>query len=50
MYRNPVNRGLVASPELWHWSSFRACFLSEAGLVRVKEWEVLTMRIRPSAA
>ena len=24
MHRNPVNRGLVASPELWRWSSFRA--------------------------
>jgi hypothetical protein len=24
MHRNPVKRGLVASPELWHWSSFRS--------------------------
>ena len=24
MHRNPVKRGLVASPELWRWSSFRA--------------------------
>jgi len=24
MHRKPVNRGLVASPELWRWSSFRA--------------------------
>jgi putative transposase len=23
MHRNPVKRGLVASPELWRWSSFR---------------------------
>jgi len=23
MHRNPVVRGLVASPELWAWSSFR---------------------------
>ena len=23
MHRNPVKRGLVARPELWHWSSFR---------------------------
>jgi hypothetical protein len=23
MHRNPVKRGLVTSPELWRWSSFR---------------------------
>ena len=23
MHRNPVKRGLVESPELWRWSSFR---------------------------
>jgi putative transposase len=23
IHRNPVNRGLVSSPELWAWSSFR---------------------------
>jgi hypothetical protein len=28
----------------------RAYFLGEAGLVRVNEWEVLTMKIRPPAA
>jgi putative transposase len=50
MHRNPVTRGLVASPELWRWSSFRAYFLGEAGLVRVNEWEVLKMKIRPPAA
>jgi len=50
MHRNPVNRGLVASPELRRWSSFRAYFLGEAGLVRVNEWEVLKMKIRPPAA
>ena len=26
MHRNPVKRGLVESPELWRWSSFRAYF------------------------
>jgi len=50
MHRNPVQRGLVASPELWHWSSFRAYFLGEAGPVRVNEWDVLKMKIRPPAA
>ncbi|MGA2203368.1 MAG: transposase [Halobacteriota archaeon] len=50
MHRNPVQRGLVASPELWRWSSFRAYALGEAGPVRVNEWEVLKMKIRPPAA
>ena len=50
MHRNPVERGLVASPELWRWSSFRAYFLREAGPVRVNDWDVLTMKIRPPAA
>jgi putative transposase len=50
MHRNPVQRGLVASPELWPWSSFRAYFLGERGRVRVNEWEVLKMKIRPPAA
>lgn len=31
MHRNPVRRGLVASPELWAWSSFRAYALGEKG-------------------
>jgi len=44
MHRNPVKRGLVGSPELWRWSSFRAYFLREAGRVRVNEWEVLKMK------
>jgi hypothetical protein len=50
MHRNPVKRGLVASPELWRWSSFRAYFLGETGLVSVNEWEVLKMKIRAPAA
>jgi putative transposase len=50
MHRNPVKRGLAASPELWRWSSFRAYFLGELGLVRVNEWEVVKMKIRPPAA
>jgi putative transposase len=50
MHRNPVKRGLVASPELWRWSSFRAYFLSKRGPVRVNEWDLLKMKIRPPAA
>lgn len=50
MHRNPVKRGLVASPELWRWSSFRAYALGESGPVKVNDWEVLKMKIRPPAA
>jgi hypothetical protein len=50
MHRNPVKHSWVASPEPWRWSSFRAYFLSEAGPVRVNEWDVLKMKIRPPAA
>ena|ERR1700722_3477955 len=50
MHRNPVKRGLVESPELWRWSSFRAYFLREAGRVRVNEWNVLKMKMPPPAA
>ena len=35
MHRNPVKRGLVESPELWAWSSYRQHHLDEAGLVQV---------------
>ena len=35
IHRNPVTRGLVASPELWRWSSFRHYRIAETGLVRV---------------
>jgi hypothetical protein len=50
MHRNPVKRGLVESPELWRWSSFRASAFGEAGPVKVNEWQVLKMKIRPPAA
>src|ERR1700688_721885 len=50
MHRNPVKRGLVESPELWRWSSYRSYFLGEPGPVKVNDWGVLKMKIRPSAA
>ena len=50
MHRNPVRRGLVASPELWRWSSFRFYSLDEPGPVRINAWEVLKMKIHPPAA
>ena len=40
MHRNPVKRGLVIPPDQWKWSSFRAYWNGERGLVRVnyQEW------------
>ncbi len=40
MHRNPVERCLVAAPEDWKWSSFRAYACNEEYLVRVncQEW------------
>jgi putative transposase len=35
MHRNPVERGLVESPEQWRWSSYRFYLLQEAGPVQV---------------
>ncbi|MFZ0312193.1 MAG: transposase [Candidatus Korobacteraceae bacterium] len=50
MHRNPVRRGLVAAPELWPWSSFRAYAYQERGLVRVNEWGVVKMKfVQPTA-
>ena len=49
MHRNPVQRNLVTSPELWRWSSFRAYSLGEPGQVRVNAWEVLKLKIRAPA-
>jgi len=37
MHRNPVTRGLVKSPELWAWSSFRHYWLGEKGPVKIGE-------------
>lgn len=35
IHRNPVKRGLVQSPELWRWSSYRDYFLGETGKVKI---------------
>jgi putative transposase len=45
MHRNPVKRGLVASPELWRWSSCRDYIGKESGIVRVNDWSVLKMKL-----
>ena len=36
MHRNPVKRGLVASPEDWEWSSFRHYATGEDGAVEIE--------------
>jgi hypothetical protein len=44
LHRNPVRRGLVAAPEHWRWSSFRAYAFNEAGLVRINDWGKPTLK------
>jgi|SRR5450755_3402421 putative transposase len=44
IHRNPVSRGLVESPELWRWSSFRAYSRGEAGPVAVNAGQILKIR------
>ena len=44
MHRNPVRRGLVESPELWAWSSYRAYAFGEPGKVRLNDWPPLRVR------
>lgn len=47
MHRNPVKRGLVGSPELWRWSSYRFYWLDEPGRVRINEgWEEISFAPR----
>jgi putative transposase len=39
LHRNPVQRGLVAAPECWVWSSFRHYVTGEEGLVEIEsQW------------
>jgi putative transposase len=38
MHRNPVTRGLVASPEEWKWSSFRHYLTGEMGTVEIESF------------
>ncbi len=50
IHRNPVTRGLVASPDEWRWSSFRWYLKREPGPVRINDTEIMVMEIRPPAA
>ncbi len=36
IHRNPVKRGLVSSPELWQWSSYRHYLTGEEGTVEIE--------------
>lgn len=45
MHRNPVQRGLVAHPEDWRWSSYRTYAFAEAGLTRLNTWPELTVAL-----
>src|SRR5579872_2726011 len=50
IHRNPVERGLVASPEQWRWSSFRWYLCGEPGPVQINDTDILVMTVRPPAA
>jgi putative transposase len=50
IHRNPVERGLVASPEQWRWSSFRWCLRGEPGPVQIHNTDILVMTVHPPAA
>jgi len=47
MHRNPVKRGLVSSPELWAWSSFRAYMYAEPSIVKIDELEPRNTKKKP---
>ena len=50
MHRNPVERGLVAEPQQWAWSSFRSYAYGEAGAVRLNQWRPAKLKRRAEAA
>lgn len=49
IHRNPVNRGLVTSPEDWRWSSFRWYLSGEKGPVAVNDTDIFVMKVRSAA-
>ena len=50
IHRNPVERGLVSSPEQWRWSSFRWYLCGEVGPVPINDTDIMVMKVRPPAA
>src|SRR5690348_3183225 len=49
IHRNPVKRGLVTSPELWRWSSFRFYAFGEPGPVLIDQTTRAEMKVRPAS-
>ncbi len=49
MHRNPVKRGLAASPELWLWSSYRWSAFDEPGRVKVNHWAKAKLSMKAAA-
>ena len=47
IHRNPVKRGLVASPEEWPWSSYRWYLSREEGPVKINDTDILVMTVTP---
>ena len=47
IHRNPLKRGLVASPEQWPWSSYRWYLYGEKGPVKINDTDVLVMTVCP---
>jgi len=50
IHKNPVQRGLVAAPDQWMWSSFRAYACGEPGIVVVNAAGSSKMQVRGPAA
>ena len=44
MHENPVRRGLVAEPQQWRWSSFRAYAYEEPGPVVINEQQPVRVK------
>jgi len=49
IHQNPVRRGLVAEPEQWLWSSFRAYAHRERGIVLVNAAGSAKLKATPAA-
>jgi Transposase and inactivated derivatives len=50
IHRNPVERGLVSSPDLWPWSSFRWYRFGDPDPVRINDTDIMVMTIRKRPA
>jgi putative transposase len=50
IHQNPVRRGLVANPDQWFWSSFRAYACQEPGIVAVNAAGSARLRLRSPVA